>query len=33
MDRIREIHEQIPGTHLVMHGSSPVPQEWLEIIR
>ncbi|MFJ4294453.1 class II fructose-bisphosphate aldolase [Cupriavidus sp. NPDC089707] len=33
MDRIREIHEQIPGTHLVMHGSSSVPQEWLEIIR
>jgi fructose-bisphosphate aldolase class II len=33
MDRIREIHEHIPGTHLVMHGSSSVPQEWLEIIR
>ncbi|MFS8980136.1 fructose-bisphosphate aldolase class II [Cupriavidus necator] len=33
MDRIREIHEQIPDTHLVMHGSSSVPQEWLEIIR
>jgi fructose-bisphosphate aldolase class II len=31
--RIREIHEQIPDTHLVMHGSSSVPQEWLEIIR
>jgi len=33
MDRIREIHERIPDTHLVMHGSSSVPQEWLEIIR
>ncbi|BDB27540.1 fructose-1,6-bisphosphate aldolase [Cupriavidus sp. TA19] len=33
MDRIRDIHAQIPDTHLVMHGSSSVPQEWLEIIR
>ncbi|CAM3320099.1 class II fructose-bisphosphate aldolase [Cupriavidus taiwanensis] len=33
IDRIRAIHEQIPDTHLVMHGSSSVPQEWLEIIR
>lgn len=33
MDRIREIHQQIPETHLVMHGSSSVPQEWLQIIR
>jgi fructose-bisphosphate aldolase class II len=32
IDRIREIHERIPDTHLVMHGSSSVPQEWLEII-
>ena len=31
--RIREIHERIPNTHLVMHGSSSVPQEWLDIIR
>lgn len=30
--RIRAIHERIPNTHLVMHGSSSVPQEWLEII-
>lgn len=30
--RIREIHARIPDTHLVMHGSSSVPQEWLEII-
>jgi fructose-bisphosphate aldolase class II len=30
--RIRAIHEAIPNTHLVMHGSSSVPQEWLEII-
>jgi fructose-bisphosphate aldolase class II len=33
MDRIAAIHAQIPNTHLVMHGSSSVPQEWLEIIR
>ncbi len=33
IDRIREIHARIPGTHLVMHGSSSVPQEWLQVIR
>lgn len=33
IDRIREIHRRIPNTHLVMHGSSSVPQEWLTIIR
>lgn len=33
IDRIRAIHERIPNTHLVMHGSSSVPQEWLQIIR
>jgi fructose-bisphosphate aldolase class II len=32
IDRIREIHARIPDTHLVMHGSSSVPQEWLKII-
>jgi fructose-bisphosphate aldolase class II len=32
IDRIKEIHARIPGTHLVMHGSSSVPQEWLAII-
>ena len=31
--RIREIHQRIPDTHLVMHGSSSVPQEWLDVIR
>jgi len=30
--RIKEIHARIPGTHLVMHGSSSVPQDWLAII-
>jgi fructose-bisphosphate aldolase, class II len=30
--RIKEIHARIPKTHLVMHGSSSVPQEWLKII-
>ncbi len=32
IDRIKEIHKRIPDTHLVMHGSSSVPQDWLEII-
>jgi fructose-bisphosphate aldolase class II len=32
IDRIKEIHAVIPNTHLVMHGSSSVPQDWLEII-
>ena len=32
IDRIREIHKRIPNVHLVMHGSSSVPQEWLKII-
>lgn len=33
IDRIVDIHERIPNTHLVMHGSSSVPQEWLAVIR
>ena len=33
IERIKEIHARIPNTHLVMHGSSSVPQEWLAIIR
>ena len=32
ISRIKEIHARIPNTHLVMHGSSSVPQEWLKII-
>jgi len=32
IDRIRDIHKALPNTHLVMHGSSSVPQEWLKII-
>ncbi len=32
IDRIKAIHERIPTTHLVMHGSSSVPQDWLAII-
>jgi len=32
IDRIKAIHERIPTTHLVMHGSSSVPQEWLAVI-
>ncbi|MEO7127753.1 MAG: class II fructose-bisphosphate aldolase, partial [Rhodoferax sp.] len=33
ISRIKEIHRRIPNTHLVMHGSSSVPQELLAIIR
>jgi fructose-bisphosphate aldolase class II len=33
IDRIERIHAAVPNTHLVMHGSSSVPQEWLAIIR
>lgn len=33
MQRIKEINAKIPNTHLVMHGSSSVPQELLQIIR
>lgn len=32
IDRIKAIHLRIPDTHLVMHGSSSVPQDWLEVI-
>ena len=31
--RVKEIHARIPNTHLVMHGSSSVPQELLAEIR
>jgi len=33
IDRIKEIHRRIPNTHLVMHGSSSVPQGLLAVIR
>ncbi|MCY4263851.1 MAG: fructose-bisphosphate aldolase class II [Gammaproteobacteria bacterium] len=32
IDRIKEINNRLPDTHLVMHGSSSVPQEWLAVI-
>jgi len=32
IERVKQIHARIPGTHLVMHGSSSVPQDWLAII-
>ena len=32
MDVIEEIHAKLPNTHLVMHGSSSVPQDLLEMI-
>jgi fructose-bisphosphate aldolase class II len=33
IERIKEIHARIPNTHLVMHGSSSVPQDILKKIR
>jgi fructose-bisphosphate aldolase class II len=33
VSRIAELHRRLPGIHLVMHGSSSVPQEWLEVVR
>ena len=33
MERIRQINRRIPNTHLVMHGSSSVPQDMLAVIR
>jgi fructose-bisphosphate aldolase class II len=33
IDRLKEIQQCVPDVHLVMHGSSSVPQEWLTIIR
>ncbi|MBZ0256326.1 fructose-bisphosphate aldolase class II [bacterium] len=32
MSRIEEIHAKLPNTHLVMHGSSSVPEELVDII-
>ncbi len=32
IDRVKEIHARIPNVHLVMHGSSSVPEDWLAII-
>ncbi len=32
IERIKAIHKRIPDTHLLMHGSSSVPQDWLAII-
>jgi fructose-bisphosphate aldolase, class II len=32
IERIKEIHRRVPNTHLVMHGSSSVPQDWLKVI-
>ena len=32
MDRIEEIHRRLPNCHLVMHGSSSVPQELQDVI-
>jgi len=32
IERVKEIHARLPNTHLVMHGSSSVPQDWLAVI-
>jgi len=31
MDVIETIHARLPNTHIVMHGSSSVPEEWQEV--
>jgi len=31
MDVIERIHEKLPNTHIVMHGSSSVPEEWRDV--
>ena len=33
MDVIEKIHARLPNTHIVMHGSSSVPQEWQEVFK
>jgi len=33
ISRVKEIHARIPNTHLVMHGSSSVPQDLLAEVR
>ncbi|MBO7173149.1 MAG: fructose-bisphosphate aldolase class II [Burkholderiaceae bacterium] len=33
IERVKEINRRLPNTHLVMHGSSSVPQEYLAEIR
>jgi fructose-bisphosphate aldolase class II len=33
IQRIKEFHVHVPNTHLMMHSSSSLPQEWLETIR
>jgi fructose-bisphosphate aldolase class II len=32
IERVKQINKRIPNTHLVMHGSSSVPQDWLKVI-
>lgn len=32
IDTVKKIHEKLPNTHLVMHGSSSVPQDLQDII-
>jgi fructose-bisphosphate aldolase class II len=32
IDRIKAIHEAVPNTHLVMHGASSVPQQYIDLI-
>lgn len=32
ISHLKTLHERLPNTHIVMHGSSSVPQDWLKII-
>jgi len=33
MDVIERIHAKLPNTHIVMHGSSSVPEEWQDVFK
>lgn len=32
IDRVKEIHARVPNVHLVMHGSSSVPEDWAAMV-
>ncbi len=32
ISRLKALQQRLPDTHFVMHGSSSVPQEWLQVI-
>lgn len=32
IERLKSLQQRLPNTHFVMHGSSSVPQDWLQVI-